>query len=384
MNRSITIIGAGLAGLTLARVLHVHGIPSTIYEAEVSPMSRTQGGQLDIHDFNGQVALDECRLLDEFRSIINFGAESMRFLSPDGELVGEIPDDGKLSNPEVLRGELRRILIESLPDGTIRWGRKVDSIDALGGGAPFTVTFTDGSTVDTDVLVGADGAWSRVRAFLSGASPEYLGTVWVETFLRDVGKRHQRSAALVGRGAMLAMEPGRGIFGHREADDVIHTYVVMKKPLEWVSSTDFSDREQALTNLAAELGDGWAPELLELITSGETTPVTRPIWGLPLGHTWDRVPGAMLIGDAAHLTPPDGDGANWALYDGAQLGKAIAASPDDIESAFSGFAAEMLPRSAASARKGYQSFERTFGYNAPENLRNVMDRATTYGHRNHR
>ncbi|KDN23730.1 FAD-dependent oxidoreductase [Amycolatopsis rifamycinica] len=384
MNRSITIIGAGLAGLTLARVLHVHGIPSAIYEAEASPMSRTQGGQLDIHDFNGQVALDECRLLDEFRSIINFGAESLRFLSPDGELVGEIPDDGKLSNPEVLRGELRRILIESLPDGTIHWGRKVASIDAPAGGAPFTVTFADGSTVGTDVLVGADGAWSRVRAFLSGASPEYLGTVWVETFLHDVDTRHQRSAALVGRGAMLAMEPGRGIFGHREANDVIHTYVVMKKPLEWTSSTDFSDREQALTNLAAELGDGWAPELLELITGGETTPVARPIWGLPLGHSWDRVPGAMLIGDAAHLTPPDGDGANWALYDGAQLGKAIAASPDDIESAFSGFAAEMLPRSAASSREGYQSFEQTFGYNAPENLRNMMERATTYGRRHHR
>ncbi|GHF79708.1 2-polyprenyl-6-methoxyphenol hydroxylase-like FAD-dependent oxidoreductase [Amycolatopsis bartoniae] len=384
MNRSITIIGAGLAGLTLARVLHVHGIPSTIYEAEASPMSRTQGGQLDIHDFNGQVALDECRLLDEFRSVINFGAEAMRFLSPDGELVGEIPDDGKLSNPEVLRGELRRILIESLPDGTIHWGHKVDSIDAVGAGGAYRVTFGDGSTVDTDVLVGADGAWSRVRAFLSGASPEYLGTVWVETFLHDVDTRHQRSAALVGRGAMLAMEPGRGIFGHREANDVIHTYVVMKKPLEWTSSTDFSDREQALTNLAAELGDGWAPELLELITSGETMPVARPIWGLPLGHTWDRVPGAMLIGDAAHLTPPDGDGANWALYDGAQLGKAIAASPDDIESAFSGFAAEMLPRSAASSREGYQSFEQTFGYNAPENLRKMMDRATTYGHRHHR
>ncbi|MEV4150088.1 NAD(P)/FAD-dependent oxidoreductase [Amycolatopsis sp. NPDC049691] len=384
MNRSITIIGAGLAGLTLARVLHVHGIPSTIYEAEASPMSRTQGGQLDIHDFNGQVALDECRLLDEFRSIINFGAESMRFLSPGGELVGEIPDDGKLSNPEVLRGDLRRILIESLPDGTIHWGRKVASIDTPDGGVPFAVTFADGSTVGTDVLVGADGAWSRVRAFLSGASPEYLGTVWVETFLHDVDRRHRRSAALVGRGAMLAMEPGRGIFGHREANDVIHTYVVMKKPLDWAHSTDFSDREQALTDLAAELGDGWAPELLELITSGETTPVVRPIWGLPLGHTWNRVPGAMLIGDAAHLTPPDGDGANWALYDGAQLGKAIAASPDDIESAFAGFAAEMLPRSAASSREGYQSFEQTFGYNAPENLRNMMDRAATYGRRHHR
>ena len=327
MNGSISIIGAGLAGLTLARVLHVHGISSTVYEGEAAPTTRTQGGQLDIHDINGQVALQECRLFEEFRSIVNMGAEAMRFLAPDGELVGEIPDDGELGNPEVLRGELRRILIESLPPGTIRWSHKVDSISAGRRPRRHTVTFADGSSVDTDVLIGADGAWSRVRTFLNGAAPEYVGTVWVETFLRDVEERHQHSAALVGRGAMLAMEPGRGIFGHREANDVIHTYVVLKKPLEWARSADFSDRERALTHVAEQLGQGWAPELLELVTRGETTPVARPIWGLPLGHTWDRVPGVMLIGDAAHLTPPDGDGANWALYDGAQLARAIVAAP---------------------------------------------------------
>ncbi|MFJ9381786.1 FAD-dependent oxidoreductase [Streptomyces sp. NPDC101455] len=383
MNGSISIIGAGLAGLTLARVLHVHGIASTVYEAEASPTGRTQGGQLDIHDFNGQIALQECQLLDEFRSIVNMGGEAMRFLGSDGKLVGEIPDDGQLSNPEVLRGELRRILIESLPHGTIRWNHKTVSITPRDGGGQHTVTFADDSSVDTDVLIGADGAWSRVRNYLHGATPEYLGTLWVETFLHDVEQRHQRSAALVGSGAMLAMEPGRGIFAHREANDVIHTYVVLKKPLEWVQSVDFSDRERALAHVADQLGPGWAPELLELVTRGEATPVARPIWGLPLGHTWDRVPGVMLIGDAAHLTPPDGDGANWALYDGAQLANAILAAPGDIETAFAAFAEQMLPRSAESSIEGYQSFEQTFGYNAPANLRDMMNRTKTYGQQHH-
>ncbi|WP_033337893.1 FAD-dependent oxidoreductase [Catenuloplanes japonicus] len=369
MQEPITIIGAGLAGLTLARVLHVHGITSAVYEGEASPSTRTQGGQLDIHDVNGQIALKECRLFDEFRAIINLGGAAMRFLGPDAEVIGDLPDDGTLQNPEVLRGELRRILIESLPEGTIRWNHRVASVGSAGAGR-HVVTFGNGLSLETGTLIGADGAWSRVRAYLSDVTPEYLGTLWVETFLFDVEKRHPRSAALVGGGAMLAMMPGKGIFGHREADDVIHTYVVLKKPMDW--KPEAAGRERALAEVAAQLGEGWDPALVSLVTSGETDPVVRPIWGLPLGRRWEHVPGVTLIGDAAHLTPPDGDGANWALYDGAELAKAIAAGPGDIEAALLAFEAEMVPRSTASSVEGYQSFERTFGYNAPENLRLML------------
>ncbi|PZF26869.1 FAD-dependent monooxygenase [Curtobacterium sp. MCLR17_045] len=379
--KPIVIIGAGLAGLTLARVLHLNAVPVVMYEGEDSLNARSQGGQLDIHDFNGQIALEQCQLMDEFRSIINMGAEAMRFLGSDGELVGEIPDDGELTNPEVLRGELRRILVESLPEGTIHWGHKVASVHADAGA--HRVIFANGDSVDADVLIGADGAWSRVRTYLNGAAPEYTGTIWAETFLHDVEGRHPASAALVGRGAMLAMQPGRGVFGHREAGDVIHSYVVMKKPLAWADTLDSTNRQQALRLIADQLGEGWAPELVALITAGDTDPVIRPIWGLPLGHTWDRVPGVMLVGDAAHLTPPDGDGANWALFDGAELGTLIVENAGDIDTAFQTFAERMLPRSTESSQEGYQSFERTFGYNAPDTLRNMMEGAKTYGREYH-
>ncbi len=87
---------------------------------------------------------------------------------------------------------------------------------------------------------------------------------------------------------------------------------------------------------------------------------------------WEHVKGITLIGDAAHLTPPDGDGANWALYDGAALAKPIAANRNDIEAALVAFEAEMLPRSARSSIESHQSFERTFGYNAPDDLRAMI------------
>jgi 2-polyprenyl-6-methoxyphenol hydroxylase-like FAD-dependent oxidoreductase len=371
MNASIIIIGAGLAGLTLARVLHVNGIASTVYEAEPSPRARTQGGQLDIHDHNGQPALRDARVFDEFLRIINMGGEAMRLLDKDANVLGEIPDDGQLTNPEVLRGDLRRILLESLPASTIRWGHKVEKVTSLGNGR-HAVFFTNGATVAADLLVGADGAWSKVRAFLTDVTPEYVGTVWIDTFLHDVENRHPASARLVGRGAMLAMLPGKGIFAHREANDVIHTYVVLKRPVDWTPRVDFTNRTAALPYIAKELGEGWAPELLALITNGETNPVARPIYGLPAGHQWDHVAGITLIGDAAHLTPPDGDGANWALYDGAELGKALVADKGNTEAALLAFEKALFPRSAASSAEGYQSFEHTFGDNAPENLLQLM------------
>jgi len=370
----ITIIGAGLGGLTLARVLHVHGIAATVYEAEASADARGQGGLLDIHEYNGQLALKAAGLFEEFLELIQAEAESQYVLDKDANVLLYQPDKGNGGRPEVPRGDLRRILLDSLPAGTVRWGHKTTKVSPLGDGR-HGVTFANGATVTTDLLVGADGAWSRVRPLLSDAKPVYLGTSFIETFLFDSDVRHKATAEAVGSGTMMALAPGKGIMAHREADATLHAYVALNKSEDWIASIDFSDPVSTLARVAAEF-DGWAPELMTLLTATETDPILRPIYALPIEQRWERVAGVTLIGDAAHLMSPfAGEGANLAMYDGAELGKAIATHPGDVEAALIAYEQDLFPRSTSAAAEADRNLKLFFNDNAPQS---VVDLFTNY------
>jgi 2-polyprenyl-6-methoxyphenol hydroxylase-like FAD-dependent oxidoreductase len=374
MNTPVTIIGAGLGGLTLARVLHVHGIRATIYEAEASANARAQGGMLDIHVYNGQLALKAAGLYDEFLELIQAEAESQRVVDTDGNVLLDEPDKGNGGRPEVHRGDLRRILLDSLPVGMVRWDHRLTAVSSLGGGR-HVLTFADGSTVTTGLLVGADGAWSRVRPLLSEAKPAYAGTSFIETYLFDSDTRHKASAKAVGSGTLMVPAPAKGIFAHREADGTLHAYIALNKPEDWIAGIDFSDPKTALARVAAEF-DSCAPELTALLTDTETDPVLRPIHTLPVEHRWGRVAGVTLLGDAAHLMSPfAGEGANLAMYDGAELAKAIAANPGDVEAALIAYEKELFPRSASAAAEADRNLKLFFDENSPQS---VVDLFTNY------
>jgi 2-polyprenyl-6-methoxyphenol hydroxylase-like FAD-dependent oxidoreductase len=266
----------------------------------------------------------------------------------------------------VLRGDLRRILLDSLPAGIVQWGNKVADVRALGDGR-HDVLFADETQLTTSLLVGADGAWSKVRPLLSDATPAYVGTTFIETYLYDADVRHPASANAVGRGAMYALSPGQGIIAHREANSVLHTYVMLNRPAEWIDGVDFTTGGAAAARVAAEFG-GWAPELTALITDHDTAPVPRAIFALPDDHRWAPAPGVTLLGDAAHLTAPGGEGANLAMYDAAELGTALAAHPGDTASALAEYEAAMFPRSEQSAKDSLAILELMLDPRAPFGL----------------
>ena len=369
-NNHITIIGAGLGGLTLARVLQLNSIPVTIYEKEPSAESRTQGGQLDIHERDGQIALQRAGLFDQFQSIIHDGGAAAKVLDKDGNTIVDIPDDGNHGRPEVLRGDLRQILLQSLKPNTIQWDKKLTDIQSLEHGQ-HRLSFADGTTVTTQILVGADGTFSKVRPLVSDAKPQYVGTSLIETYLYDVDNQHPSAANIVGQGAMYALAPGKGIQAHREPGNVIHTYIALRQTEAELDQIDFNNSNVALKQLAHQF-DQWHNDLLALITESEKGPILRKIHALPVGHQWDRVPGVTILGDAAHVMTPAGEGANLAMFDGSELAQAIIEHPNDIESAFAQYEQSLFPRSEKAAARADQMLGKHLSDRSPYDFAEVL------------
>lgn len=336
----IAIIGAGPSGCTLARLL-VHNkapVDIAIFEGEKCPDARTQGGCLDLHKDTGLEAIKRCGLYEEFLKYARFDGEAFTVANKDLKKFICLPGaDEKHSRgrPEIDRVELRRILIESLPDGMISWGWHLKSVEEIEDGS-FNLQFRDqGIRSGFDFVVGAEGAWSKVRTLLSDDKPYYLGVSGVSLSISDSQARCPDLYKLVNRGSLFAFSDSKSIMAQQLGDGSLNVSFWGAHSEDYIKTFDSNtegqaDAESIKTQLRKEY-DGWHPQLLDIINMADGLIVPRNIHMLPVGTKWRHRAGITMIGDAAHLTGPfAGEGVNTAMTDAMSLATALSKAADSL------------------------------------------------------
>ena len=359
-HHDIVVVGAGMAGLMLARILSMHGADVAVYEAELSADARGQGGLLDLHQESGQAALRAAGLYDQFLAAHNAGGQELRILDKHAVVCFEGEDNETVNRPEINRKDLRRILLTSLPAGVVRWGTKVTRFDRAESGQP-RVTLEDGREVSAGLLAGADGANSRCRRLFCDAMPQYLGVTLLEANIRDAASTSPVSAALAGHGSLFALDDEKGVLAQCDTYGDLRFNFGLKVPESWATdAADFSDMD-GVRALLHECFAGWHPDFHQVIADIEPPFIPRPLQTLPIGLTWQPVPGMTLLGDAAHLMSPfAGEGANIAMQDGLELARAILDHPGSADDAIAAYEQGMYPRSAEKARESAGNLEFCF------------------------
>lgn len=384
---SIAIIGAGLGGLATARTLQQRRIAVTVFELETTISSRNQGGTLDVHPESGQHALRTNGLWPAIVDKVRYEGQDLVIADKNGKVWmeekgnhappsaegdnGEGPAPG-YDRPEVDRGVLRQVYLDSLEEGTIRWGVKVTQIlpaDPATPGSKHTLVLNNGTSEAYDVVVGADGAWSRVRSLLSPAKPIYSGVTMFETHLYNVDQDHPKASQTIGHGSVYVLSDSKGMGAQRNGDGSIRTYVMLRIPEADVPQFSAASIDDNRAHILQQFPE-WLEKYTDLIRYGKEM-IPRPIYALDPAHHWRTVRGITLVGDAAHLMSPfAGEGANLALLDGLELGQALVKVVEeegqDLLAVQEAFEKTMLARSRVAAEISAANIDKFLHVNAPE------------------
>ncbi|KAL2830980.1 hypothetical protein BJY01DRAFT_260680 [Aspergillus pseudoustus] len=371
----IAIIGAGPSGLLLARLLELDHIDYVVFERDDSATWNdderpSSSGTLDIHKGSGQAALKEGGLLGEFQSIARYDVPT-RICDSQGNVCVEFSENDK---PEVDRADLRKLLLASIPAARVRWGCKIERVERNLDGT-VSIYRSDGQVESGfRLVVGADGAWSKVRNLVTTARPQYSGTHFFTTLIKTHNAIYTSVATMVENGNYLALEKGRQIFLHYLADGSHHLSVGVKLPETWSAKPTTAGTHNSLSLWQSVLQSEFCewdekPAGLVIKCCSSDQPFRSwPLYTLSADAVpWESCSGVTLLGDAAHLTIPSGDGVNNALQDSVELARQIVKhGVNGLDSAVREYEETMFPRAAKAIEKGQWYLEHFFGADTPE------------------
>jgi 2-polyprenyl-6-methoxyphenol hydroxylase-like FAD-dependent oxidoreductase len=356
-NKQVAIIGGGPGGLTLARLLQLKGVTVKVYERDFNKDVRVQGATLDLHFESGLKVMEAAGLMDAFKANYRLGADKGRVIDKHGNIIydehNEVADEdfgNEYFRPEIDRGPLRNMLLNSLEPGTVVWDSQFASMAQVDG--QWKIEFKNDTTATADIVIGADGANSKIRPFVTPLKNSYSGVIILQGNIENPETAAPNIHQLLKGGKIYVHSDGKYLHLSSKGDGSLDFYISCKKEENWVqnSGIDFSDRAQVLAWFKNEFL-GWDSVWLELFENAGLPIMLRPQYCMPLDQSWKAQSNITLLGDAAHLMPPSGEGVNLAMLDALEISEVLTSNDfKDIQTAIAAYEKSMQVRGAAEAQ----------------------------------
>ena len=368
VGKKIAIVGGGPGGLTLARLLQQGGAHVSVYERDQSRSARVQGSALDLHEDSGLAALEAAGLIDVFWANHRPDLDRLRLTDAEGTVLHDhfrrMSGVGK--RPEIERGPLRDLLLDSLQPNTVQWNSKLESSELQG--EQVLLRFAGGQSALADIAVGCDGASSRLRELVTPVRPEYVGVSLVEGLVPEAKQKVPELWSLLGGSALIALGSERTIGMGTKPDGSVLFYAGVKTRGDSArhSFEEASGSGQRVAWFHAHF-EQWS-ELWDPLFREAASMVWRPLIVCPPDQHWEPKPNVTLIGDAAHVMPPyAGEGVNMAMLDALVLSRLLL-SKEDFCDAITAYEAEMFARMRPITEDTMMSTEMFYAPDAPDRV----------------
>ena len=364
-NKKIAIVGGDPSGLTLAKLLQLQEVNVTVYERDLNKNARVQGSPLDLHDSSGLAAINKANLLDEFKNNFLPKADRKKIMNEKTEVFfsdheSKIEENFGNPNfrPEIDRGALRKILLESLQPGTVVWNSHFITMDKQNDG--WLLHFKNGDSIYADIVIAADGANSKIRPYITDIKSFYSGITMIEGTIYDAKNTAPNISTLLNGGKIMAFGNQQNILMGQKGNGEIGFYISFKANENWAvnSGLNFNDKAALLEWFKTTYSE-WSTVWYELFKSSSIPFIPRPIYCMPLDQNWKTMPNLTMLGDAAHVMPPfAGEGVNMAMRDALELSDFLTAKNyDTLEKAIFAYEASMRTRAAKVAKESLENGE---------------------------